>query len=180
MLEAMNKKLGAGVTWGLLGAWVLHDLEEVLVAPGWIRSNLPELRRRVPQAPEGLWKHLEQLDEKQFAVAVGVMGAGIAGVAAAGHRSQGRSGMFQTVLFGFGMHGAAHLAQAAIWRGWTPGSATSAVLVVPFSVWARRRLRAAGVLRPTTTLGAIASLPLAAGAVIGAHVVARRITAGRG
>lgn len=173
-----NKKPGAGVTWGLLGAWVLHDLEEVLAAPRWVQTNLPELRRRVPQA-EGLWKHLEQLDQEQFAVAVGVMGAGVAGVAAAGHRSQGRSGMFQTVLFGFGLHGVAHLAQAAIWRGWTPGSATSAVLVVPFTVWARRRLRTAGVLRPTTTFGAISSLPLAAGAVIGAHLVARRITAER-
>ncbi|MEU1083570.1 HXXEE domain-containing protein [Streptomyces sp. NPDC005908] len=41
------------------------------------------------------------------------------------------------------------MAQAAAVRGYTTGSVTSPLLVVPFSLCTRGRLRGAGVLRPT-------------------------------
>ncbi|MFB4193887.1 hypothetical protein [Streptomyces carpaticus] len=77
--------------------------------------------------------------------------------------------------------GAVHLArQAAAVRGYAPGAAT-APLVVPFTVWARRRLRRAGVLRPARARDAVWG-PAPAGAVTaGAHVlvVAGRLAARR-
>ncbi|WP_425569479.1 HXXEE domain-containing protein [Nonomuraea salmonea] len=42
-----------------------------------------------------------------------------------------------------------HLAQAALFRGYTPGVVTAPLVVLPYAVWAWRRLRAAGV--PTTS-----------------------------
>src|SRR5699024_12390263 len=35
-------------TWGLLGAWALHDLEELVMIPGWCRRARPRLERALP------------------------------------------------------------------------------------------------------------------------------------
>ncbi len=72
------------------------------------------------------------------------MGTVMAAAAAAGARSGGRSGFYQAVLAGFGWHAVGHLAQAAAVGGYAPGVVTAPVIVAPFSVWAWRRLRAAG------------------------------------
>lgn len=168
-----NDDVNRAVTYGLLAAWALHDAEEVAFGPRWLRDRLPELRERFPSVPERVWKAAESVDEREFAVAVGVIGAIVAGAAVAGARTGGRSGFYQGALTGFGLHGLVHMAQAAAVRGYTPGSVTSPLLVVPFTLWARGRLRRAGVLRPTRTRDAAAGLALAAGATILSHAVAR-------
>ncbi|GAB2877935.1 hypothetical protein GCM10027074_52570 [Streptomyces deserti] len=101
--------MGAAVTLGLLAAWAVHDTEELAVGPRWIREHLPELRGRFPGAPEGLWRALEGVDEREFAVAVGVMAAVVGAGAVAGRRTGGRSATYQAMLDGFGLHGLVHL-----------------------------------------------------------------------
>ncbi|GAA4148874.1 HXXEE domain-containing protein [Actinomadura keratinilytica] len=167
--------VGAAVTLGLLAAWAVHDAEEVAAMPKWSRDRLPRLRERFPQAPDALWRSLESLDGREFAAAVAVMAVPVAAAAADGHRTRGRSALYQTALDGFGLHGVVHLAQAAAVRGYTPGSVTSAAVVIPFTLWARGRLRRAGVLRPTRTGDAVQALAFAAAAVAGSHMVARRL-----
>ncbi|MFD7440671.1 HXXEE domain-containing protein [Streptomyces sp. NPDC059909] len=164
------------VTYGLFAAWVLHDAEEVAFGPRWIRENLPALRKRFPDAPERVWRALEAVDEREFAVAVGAMATIVGAAAVAGARTGGRSGFYQGALSGFGLHGLVHLAQAAAFRGYTPGSVTSPLVVVPFALWARGRLRRAGVLRPTRPRDVLTGLALAAGATVASHAVARSIT----
>lgn len=122
-----------------------------------------------------MWQRLESIDGREFAAAVGVMALVVTAAAADGHRTCGRSAFYQQALNGFGMHGAVHLAQAAAVGRYTPGSATSALAVIPFTLWARRRLRRAQVLRPTRPRDAVRGLALAAVATAGAHVVARRL-----
>ncbi|MFD7975940.1 HXXEE domain-containing protein [Streptomyces sp. NPDC059071] len=163
------------VTYGLFAAWALHDAEEVVYGPRWIRENLPELRERFPDAPEAVWRALGSVDEREFRAAVGVMAAIVASAAVAGRRSGGRSAFYQGALNGFGLHGLVHLAQAAAVRGVTPGSVTSPLLVIPFTLWARGRLRRAGVLRPTRGRDVVTGLVLAGGATALAHTVARRL-----
>ncbi|MBT2491106.1 HXXEE domain-containing protein [Streptomyces sp. ISL-96] len=163
------------VTYGLFAAWALHDVEELATLPAWMRENVPRLRKRFPQVPERIWRTMESADEREFALAVGVMGTIVASAAVAGHRSGGRSGFYQSTLYGFGLHGLLHMAQAAAVRGYTPGVATSPLLVVPFSLWARGRLRRAGVLRPTRARDAVQGLALAGAATALSHVVARRV-----
>ncbi|GAA1005582.1 HXXEE domain-containing protein [Streptomyces thermogriseus] len=167
--------VGPAVTLGLPAAWALHDLEELAAVPGWLRRNVPVLRKRFPAVPEAVWRRAESLDGRQFAAAVGVMGTMVAAVSAAGAATGGRSAAFQTALDGFGLHGLAHLAQAAAFRGYTPGSATSPVVVVPFALWARSRLRRAGVLRPTRARDLALGLGLAGAATVASHTVARRL-----
>ncbi|MEU2230811.1 HXXEE domain-containing protein [Streptomyces vietnamensis] len=165
------------VTYGLFLAWAVHDAEELARGPRWIRENLPGLRERFPGAPEAVWRAMEKVDEREFAAAVGVMAVIVASAAAAGARSGGRSAFYQGALTGFGLHGLVHLAQAAAVRDATPGAPTSPLVVIPFALWARGRLRKAGVLRPVRLGGVAAGLAVAAGATVVSHAVGRKVAA---
>lgn len=174
-----RRDVGPSVTFGLMAAWALHDLEEVATVPRWVHSRVPELRERFPQVPHAIWRRLESVDGREFVIAVLAVGLVVAAAAADGHRTGGRSAFYQGVLDGFGLHGVVHLAQAAAVRGYTPGSVTSPLVVIPFAVWARRRIRQAGATRPTRPRDALLALALAASATAGAHVLARAVR-GRG
>ncbi|MFI1976150.1 HXXEE domain-containing protein [Streptomyces wedmorensis] len=163
------------VTHGLFLAWAVHDAEELAFGPRWLRENLPGLRERFPGVPEAVWRAAEGVDDREFALAVGAMAVIVGAASVAGARSGGRSAFYQGAVNGFGLHGLVHLAQAAAVRGVTPGSVTSPLVVVPFSLWARGRLRRAGVLRPAGLGGVVAGLAVAAGATVASHAVARRL-----
>ncbi|MEU9374463.1 HXXEE domain-containing protein [Streptomyces sp. NPDC048255] len=165
----------AFATLGLLAAWAVHDLEEVATTARWSRTRVPVLRERHPRVPDRIWRRLEGVDGREFATAVGFMGLVVAAASADGHRTGGRSAFYQSALTGFGLHGLVHLGQAAATRGYTPGVVTSPLVVVPFTLWARGRLRRAGVLRPARVRDAVQGLALAAVATAAAHAAARRI-----
>ncbi len=160
---------------GLLAAWALHDAEELAVAPRWIRARLPELQERFPNTPEHVWRWMESVDEREFAIAVTLMGLLITAAASDGRRTAGRSAAYQTALTGFGLHGLVHLGQAAALRQYTPGSVTSALIVVPYTLWARKQLRRRGALRPTRPRDAARGLALALAGVAAAHTLAHRL-----
>ncbi|MGC9478392.1 HXXEE domain-containing protein [Streptomyces sp. WG4] len=171
-----DEKVGAAVTLWLPAAWALHDAEELATVPGWWRREMPALRERFPTVPEAVWRRAGSVDGREFAVAVGAMAAVVAAASAAGRLTGGRSATYQAALNAFGLHGLVHLAQAALVRGCTPGSATSPLVVVPFTLWARHRLRRAGVLRATRPRDLAVGLGFAGAATAGAHAVARRLT----
>ncbi|MFG3077209.1 HXXEE domain-containing protein [Streptomyces sp. NPDC048225] len=174
--ERIGGAVGGTVTLGLLAAWALHDLEELATVPGWWRRRLPALRERFPAVPEAVWRRAGSVDGQEFAVAVGVVAAVVAAASAAGRLTDGRSAAYQTALNAFGLHGLVHLAQAGLVRDYTPGSVTSPLVVVPFTLWARRRLRRAGVLRATRPRDLAVALGFAGAATVVAHGVARRLT----
>lgn len=72
-----------------------------------------------------------------------------------------------------------HLGQAALVRGYTPGVVTAPLVVLPYSVWAWRRLRAAGVPAAgwSSAVSGLAMLPLA---LAGVHGAARLVTRAAG
>ncbi|MFJ7197158.1 MULTISPECIES: HXXEE domain-containing protein [unclassified Streptomyces] len=166
------------VTWGLFAAWVAHDLEELATMAGWARAARPGLQERFPRVPEALWKRME-LSQRDVGVAIGLMGGVMAAASADGARTGGRSPFFRSVLVGFGVHGAAHLAQSLAYRGYTPGVVTAPTVVIPYSVWAVRRLKAAGIRSggAGATVAALALLPVT---VAGVHALAHRINRPRG
>ncbi|MEW2353088.1 HXXEE domain-containing protein [Spirillospora sp. NPDC029432] len=164
------------VTYGLLAAWAVHDAEEVIMVPRWVRARVPELRERFPQVPAPVWRRLESIGGGEFAIAVSGMGLLVAAAAADGHRTGGRSAAYQSVLLAFGLHGVGHLVQSAAVRGYTPGAATSPLIVIPFSLWARGRLRRAGVLRPARPYDAVAGVAFTAAALGATHGLARWLT----
>lgn len=148
----------AGVAWSLFAAWAVHDAEEWLT----IADQSAGIMKRVPAwvpLPDDLREH--GLSQAQFETALMVM-AGLMGAASvAGARTGGRSRWFQWALDAYGLHGIGHLASAVLLRRYTSGSVTSAVVVLPFWVWARRALRAEGVpLRDVRPLSVLPLLPV--------------------
>lgn len=167
-----EERLPTAVTWGLLGAWTLHDLEELVMIPGWSRRARPRLERVLPWVPSRVWDSLD-VSPRHNATAIGLVGLIVAAAAADGARTNGRSGFYQTTLLAFGAHSLAHIGHAVATRGYTPGVVTAPLVVAPFSLWAWRRLRRAGVLEATrSTSLELLALPVTLAAVHGlAHVL---------
>ncbi|MFD8854333.1 HXXEE domain-containing protein, partial [Streptomyces sp. NPDC059604] len=171
MAEAAVSKT---VTWGLFAAWVVNDLEELATMARWARSARPRLQERFPAVPERVWERME-LSQRDAAVAIGLMGGLMAAASADGARTGGRSPFFRSVLVGFGWHGAVHMAQALAYRGYTPGVLTAPTVVVPYSVWAVRKLKEAGIRTDGGGRAAAATAVLFPAAVMGVHALAHRI-----
>ncbi|MEU4762855.1 HXXEE domain-containing protein [Actinosynnema sp. NPDC023794] len=153
---AVGEEVGKRVTWGLLAAWVVHDLEELATMARWTRGR----------------KHVPTTTTTEAAIAIGVVGVVIAAAAADGARTCGRSKFFQSALTGFGLHAVMHVASSALFRGYTPGVLTAPTVVAPFSWWALRRLRRAGIEVNPSPRGLL-WFPVIVG---GAHVIARLAT----
>ncbi|GAA2670301.1 MULTISPECIES: HXXEE domain-containing protein [Actinosynnema] len=146
------------VTWGLLAAWVAHDLEELATMSSWSREH--------PAVPT--------VGRVESAVAIGAVGLVMAAAAADGARTGGRSRLFQAALTGFGLHAVTHVGASAVFRGYAPGVLTAPTVVAPYALWAWRRLRREGVWRGGSR-AALAAFPLVVG---GAHVLAKRVARG--
>jgi hypothetical protein len=170
----------AAATWGLFAAWSLHEMEEAAVMADWLRRNLPRLREQLPSVPEETWDRLARdMTPARVRTAIGVMGVVMAAAAADGGRTGGRSRLYQAALAGYGWHGLIHLGQTLALRGYTPGVATTPVIVLPFSLWAWRELTRSGVDGGLGRATAGAALLFPAGLAV-AHGVAARILKQRG
>lgn len=152
-----------------MAAWIVHDLEELLTMPSWSQEAPEQVRAVLPHAPAAVLDQLP-MSRAEATTAIGLMGVVMAAAAASGARTGGRSKFFQASLAGFGLHAGTHLAQSAVLRRYTPGLVTTPLVVIPYSVWAWRRLKRSGV--PIHPSDARLNLLLAA-AVPAAHGVAR-------
>ena len=157
------------VTWGLLAAWIIHDVEELLTMPAWSQQAPAQVQAVLPAVPDAVVKQLP-MSRAEAATAIGLTGLAMAAASASGARSGGASKLFQASLVGFGLHAGTHLAQSAVLRRYTPGLVTTPLVVIPYSVWAWRRLKRSGVpiqpSDPRLNLLLAAVVPLS-------HVIAR-------
>jgi hypothetical protein len=168
----------AAVTWGLFLAWVLHDAEELATMPGWVGRNRARLVAALPWVPARVWDRLD-VDRRHVTAAIGLMGGLMLAASARGSQTGGHSVVYQTALTGFGLHAVTHLAQSAVVRGYTPGVVTAPLVAAPFSVWARRQLRQAGVPVTGGGVAAFAALPVVLGGVHTLAAVLVRCRIGR-
>ncbi|GAB3131441.1 hypothetical protein GCM10027289_17630 [Tsukamurella serpentis] len=149
-------------TWGLFAAWLVHDFEEVLTMPGWTaREHYTFGHRRLSVPP---------MSTTQARVAIGVAGVLVATAAECGRRSGGRSRLYQWSLTAFGWHGAVHIANSVVTRGYSPGVATVLPVVIPFYLAANKALSVRGIAVPNRAAGAGAALVATLGV---AHGIAR-------
>jgi hypothetical protein len=161
----------AAVTWGLLVAWLIHDLEEWATIPAWSRLTAERLVRRYPRFPGRILSVL-RTTRLEATISIALVGVLIAAAAWVGASDAGRSGFFQVVLLAFGLHAVVHAAQSVLARGYTPGVITALIVVAPYSWWAWHRLDRAGVASsggPASWALAIAAFPVA---VIAARLLA--------
>ena len=167
-VPAPAPRLPRSVTWGLLAAWAVHDVEELVTMPGWADRARPRLERTVPRVPARVRDALS-VSRPHATAAIGLVGAVVAAASARGARTDGADPLYQATLAGFGWHAVPHVASAVVTRGYTPGVLTAPTVVVPFANWARSRLRCAGVPVAPTARAAALFGPLV---VVGAHVAA--------
>ena len=140
-----GRRLRRAVALSFPVAFALHDLEELLTAGQWGRTAPARIRRRFPRAPERLVE-MAAVTTPQMAVAVGVVGVGVAVTTGSALRDlDGELGLLSASLAAYTAHGVTHLAQSALLRSYTPGVATVPLVIAPYSVWAWRALRRAGV-----------------------------------
>ena len=168
------------VTWGLFGAWLVHDIEELATMPAWSRRAATRLAERYPRVPARAWSAIV-ITPTQAQVAIGAVGAVVAAAAADGARTGGRSEFYQGVLTAFGVHAVGHVAGTVAYRGYTPGVLTAPTVVAPFTVWAWRELRRADVPAASGSVSTVfAVVPVLAGAQLLGRLVSRRVARRRG
>ncbi|MEV0898580.1 HXXEE domain-containing protein [Actinoplanes sp. NPDC049802] len=141
---------------GLFAVWAVHDLEEVLTATWWSERTVPRLLAE--GWPPGLVESIGSTTPR-FALAAALVGVAVLAAAVQGARTDGESRFFRAALLVFGWHGAVHAAQAIALRDYVPGLVTAVVLVIPYSIWAWRRLRPAPV--PGRVIAAVALAAIA-------------------
>jgi Protein of unknown function with HXXEE motif len=100
------------------------------------------------------------------------MGVVFLAAAADGARTGGRSIFYQIVLIGFGVHSVAHVVQAVLARGYTPGVVSAVLVVAPFSLWAGRQLERAGSVGPDVTGTVVLGVVLIAPVIVGVNLAA--------
>ncbi|KUP95271.1 HXXEE domain-containing protein [Thermobifida cellulosilytica] len=161
--SAGEARVPAAATWGLFVAWALHDAEELVTMAHWSRRARPRLEKALPWVPSAVWDRMD-VSQEHVNLSLGLMGCVVAAAAAEGARTNGRSPFYQAVLTGFGLHTVSHVASAVVTRGYTPGVVTAPLVAAPFTLWARQRLRRAGVPEAQTgPAAALLFLPLVAG-----------------
>lgn len=140
--------------------------------PGWTQRAADELDR------QGLavYGRLLRRSRGEIWTAIGLVGIPFAVAAALGARSGGRSAVYQGALLGYGLHALPHLGASIALRGYTPGVATTPLLVAGFSLAAAGELLRQRVpLRP-----AAGALTIALGAWVPvSHALARRAARAR-
>ncbi len=134
MIGVMSRRL---VCIGLFTAWAVHDTEEVLTASRWSARTSPRLLAEgwPPRLVDAIGS-----STPQFALAAALVGVAVLIATIHGVRTGGDSEFFQAAVLVFGWHGAVHIAQALIVRDYIPGLATVFLLVIPYTLVARRVL----------------------------------------
>jgi hypothetical protein len=168
--SAGGDMVGALVTAGLLGAWLVHDAEEWITMPAWSERAAS----RHPGLPRALIAML-RISRLEATVAIGTVGLVVAAAAGAGLSTDGRSEFFQLVLLAFGLHSVVHVLQSVLLRGYTPGLVTAIIVVAPYSAWAWLQVRHARIVN---VAGAswTAAIGLFVVVVLGARLIAMLIT----
>ena len=140
-----------GWIWAAPVVFLLHDAEELMTVAPWLREHGRELPPVV--------QPFMGVTTRQFALAIMVLLAGIVAAAAHGAWRAKRGGRSLPFLLVAGMlvgNGLTHLAQAAIFRGYTPGVLTALLLVLPYGYLLGEQLRADGLVTRRSWAAAIA------------------------
>lgn len=96
-------------------------------------------------------------------------------------RDLGEVRLLQAALAAYTAHGLSHLGAAAVVRGYVPGVVTTPLVILPYSVWAWKTLRATGLPRDLPTLVRHAGIGtvLTFALIMSGHLVGRALRPAR-
>jgi hypothetical protein len=141
----MADKLNPLVNWGLFLAWLSNDIEELATMVDtseqfealFAESQIPAIKKLAPFA---------RRTQRETNLEIAAVGLAMLIASVLGARTDGRSKVFQSALNGLQAHVASHVGLSVVLRGYSSGVVTAVLSVLPYTVWARRRLRERGVL----------------------------------
>ena len=115
-------------------AFLIHDLEEILVQHKWMSAHKEDLLRRFPRI-KPMIIHLSSLNTKAFTIAV-IEEFVLLLLATTYYLADGPYALeIWTALFvAFSVHLVVHIGQGIIIRGYVPGLITS-ILLLPYSYY---------------------------------------------
>jgi type IV secretory pathway VirB2 component (pilin) len=167
----------ACVAAALFLAWTIHDLEEAVTMSATSERIATQLEQTQWPPAVALATQV-RTTVKEAALAILLMGTLVAGAAAHGAATDGRSKFFQYVLAGLHGHVYTHIAASLRLRGYSAGVVTAIAVMLPYSLHARRVLRTKGSLIEGPypyVLGGVLLLP----ATFACHTLARRLSGRR-
>lgn len=136
--------------WFLPAAFLVHDIEELRTASSWVIAHHSQLAGFVQRL--GLAATVvDRLPTSLPALAdgVGILLVLFIGITWGATHARGRGPWqfaYAALLGGFYVHGFTHLGQTLYFAGYTPGSITAALVVIPVSLYLYARLMRARLL----------------------------------
>ena len=115
-------------------AFLIHDLEEILVQHKWMSAHKEDLIRRFPRL-QPMILHLSSLNTKAFTIAV-IEELVLLLLATAYYLADGPYALeiWAALFVAFSVHLVVHIGQGIIIRGYVPGLITS-ILLLPYSCY---------------------------------------------
>jgi hypothetical protein len=115
-------------------AFLIHDLEEILVQHKWMSAHKEDLLRRFPRI-QPMILHLSSLSSKAFTIAV-IEELVLLLLATAYYLADGPYTLeiWGALFVAFSVHLVVHVGQGILFRGYVPGLITS-ILLLPYSYY---------------------------------------------
>ena len=182
-MENAGKGAGEGdamsddtLMWLLPVVFMLHDFEEIVMMPSWLRRHGEEAIARHPFAA-GMMRRVQGLSGSAYAFAVAMVFVLIAGVTLISVLA-GLPGLWAGAVVVLGLHFVVHIGQFLAWRGYVPVIVTSVPGLI-WCIWAlgealSRGMVTLGETLPWVLFGAV----LTPAWLVLAHRLARRVDRG--
>ncbi|MFF2479856.1 HXXEE domain-containing protein [Paenibacillus sp. NPDC058071] len=146
MIGFLDVQIGsAALIWLFLAAFMIHDLEEIIVMEGWMRKHHSSLQKRLPRTFARLIGKLGPMTGSRFAVPVAFeLIAFIPITFYAAERQQYAFFLgINAIMF---IHVFTHLGQSFLLKRYTPGVVTAVVVALPYSAYLFYRLISDGLI----------------------------------
>lgn len=170
LLESINAHIDLlSLLWLFPIVFMFHDFEEILTIEAWAKANREKVLAHAPSFVQNFLSDSLKMNTLHFAkdvlwVYTLIVTSTVLAVFFSFYY------LFLMFLFLVFIHVFTHIAQAVYLRSYTPGVATSPILVLPYSLYAYYRLLAEGVVDTgdivISSLLMLISLPLLIGIIL--------------
>lgn len=131
--------------------FIVHDFEEIIMVEKWLHNNKNKLYKRLPPKLADRIVKQFSMTTAQFAVAVIIVFLFVSGATIAANLYL-YNGLTMNLYFFivvssvFFIHAFTHIGQTIFFRSITPGTVTSVIIIIPYSVLLYRSLFFQGII----------------------------------
>ncbi|QSF44178.1 HXXEE domain-containing protein [Paenibacillus tianjinensis] len=130
----MNRLISdTSILWLLPIIFMIHDFEEIIPIPGWVQRNKEQIYNKIPSFAKARVEKMSSLTGSQFSAAVGVLFVLFSAAAFLAYEYHFYL-LYMVLSLGLFLHAFFHIGVSLFLRRWTPGVATSVLLLLPYGV----------------------------------------------